>query len=105
MGQLDVRPDDLDRFAGTMNNLADQAGSAKDYVSEWFNVGPNDTRIFDLVAGTLAKVRADLESNYTKLQDLAAASGAELAKAGQFYRTTDGATARQLDATYPGGSK
>lgn len=105
MGQLDVRPEDLDRFAGSMNDLAGQAGSAKDFVSEWFDVGSSDTRIFDHVAGTLERVRADLESNYAKLQELAAASAAELTKAGQFYRTTDGATARELDATYSGGSK
>ncbi|MBF6100631.1 hypothetical protein IU510_21480 [Nocardia cyriacigeorgica] len=100
---LQVQPEDLDRFATAMSNLAADSDSAKQYVAKWFDISGDDARIFAHVAGIAEQVRQNLEANYDKLRQLAEASATEITKSAEMYRTTDLATAKRLDSTYGEG--
>ncbi len=103
MGEkLEVRPDDLDKFAASMRELSRQAESAKKYVGEWIDISAGDARIYAHVKGIADQVRENLEANYAQLHTLAASSANELSASAQVYRTTDEATAQRLDSTYEG---
>lgn len=105
MGEkLEVRPDDLDEFAGSMRDLSWQAESAKKYVGEWIDISAGEARIYAHVKGMADQVRENLEANYAQLQTLADNSANELRASAQVYRTTDEVTAQRLDSTY-GGSR
>jgi hypothetical protein len=91
---LQVQPEDLDRFATAMSNLAADSDSAKQYVAKWFDISGDDARIFAHVAGIAEQVRQ---------RQLAEASATELTKSAEMYRTTDLATAKRLDSTYGEG--
>ncbi|MBF6097212.1 hypothetical protein IU438_06650 [Nocardia cyriacigeorgica] len=98
--ELKVEPDDLDRFATVLRDLSGQADTAKKYVSSYFDIDGEQSRLFFFVKGMVDKIRQDLEANYDKLARLSDASSIELVNSSQMYRTTDHSHAKQLDAQY-----
>lgn len=103
--QLNVEPDQLDKYAASMTNLADQTAHAEKYVSEWFSISAWDARIYAHVHQSVENVRQSLESNYARLRVLADSSAAELATSAKMYRETDRGTAQHLDSTYGGAHR
>lgn len=103
MGEkLEVRPDDVDKFAGSMRDLSRQAESAKKYVGEWIDISAGEARIYAHVKGMADQVRENLQANYSQLQTLMDSAANELSASAQVYRTTDEATAQRLDTAYEG---
>ncbi|CCF66141.1 type VII secretion target [Nocardia cyriacigeorgica] len=98
--ELKVEPDDLDSYATILRDLSGQAGTAKKYVSSYFDIDGEQSRLFFFVKGMVDQIRQDLEANYDKLARLADASSIELVNSSQMYRTTDHNHAKQLDAQY-----
>lgn len=103
--QFNAEPDNLDKFATSLRELAGEATTAANYVDKWFTVSSGQTGVYLEVKQTIDQIRTDLEANFKQLQELAGNSSDGIAKAVQVYRTTDHDRAAQLDSTYPGASK
>lgn len=101
--ELEVRPDDIDRFANSMADLSTQCDTAKKYASNHFSVDAEQARIYAYVKGVIDAMRESLASNYDHLLKLSDGSAMEMTRTAQMYRTTDFEIARQLDATYSDG--
>ncbi|WP_280328897.1 type VII secretion target [Nocardia wallacei] len=101
--ELQVQPDDIDRFANSMVDLATQCDTAKKYVSNYFTINAEQARIYAYVKGVVDAMRENLTSNYEHLLKLSDGSALEMTRTAQMYRTTDIEIAKQLDATYSDG--
>jgi hypothetical protein len=101
-GQFNVEPDDLDKFATSLRELAGEAVTAVGYADKWFTISGGQTGIYLQVKQTIDQIHADIEGNFKHLQKLTGDSADGIAKAVQVYRTTDHDRAAQLDSTYPG---
>lgn len=98
-----VVPDDLDKLATAMKSLSGQSENAKKYVTGYFDIDGEQSRLFGYVKSRVGEVRADLEGNYEKLSRLSDSSATELTKSAQMYRTTDTDRAKQMDTQYRTG--
>ncbi len=103
--ELQVRPDDIDRFANCMIDLSAQCDTAKKYVSGYFSIDGEQARIYAYVKGVIDQMRDNLQANYDHLLKLSDGSATEMNRTAQMYRTTDFETAKRLDATYPEGRR
>ncbi|MFE7800372.1 hypothetical protein [Nocardia sp. NPDC057440] len=95
-----VTPDDLDKFASAMRDLSGQSDAAKKYVTSYFDIDGEQSRLFGYVKGMVDQIRQNLEANYEKLTRLSDESSTELTKSGQMYRTTEFERAKQMDDQY-----
>ncbi|MFJ1457089.1 hypothetical protein [Nocardia sp. N2S4-5] len=101
--ELEVRPDDIDRFANSMVDLTTQCDTAKKYASNYFSVNAEQARIYAYVKGVVDTMRENLISNYDHLLRLSDGSAMEMTRTAQMYRTTEFEIAKRLDATYSDG--
>jgi hypothetical protein len=98
-----VRPDAIDTFGDSVNNLAGDAEKAKKYVdSALQDIDKSRGILFGLMYSVAVMrigdaVKADLQ----KLQQVSSASGAELKKCARVYRATEKKNAERMDAAYP----
>mgnify|MGYP002652338005 CR=1 FL=1 len=100
-----VKPDDLEAFAKAQGVHAAEATEAKKYVDDWFQVSAGQARIYLAVSGGVGRIREELDSYFTKLNQVFSESEAELQKAVAMYRQTDAGTAARLDSTYVAGGR
>ncbi|MFI6433756.1 type VII secretion target [Rhodococcus oryzae] len=100
MADFRVNPDDLDKFAATLADLATQASQAEEYLNKWLQIGYAEGRLFAPVVEKVSDVLSTLTPAYATLTMLSGDAGNELGRAANSYRATDGNTAGQLDASY-----
>ncbi|MFW0783003.1 type VII secretion target [Gordonia sp. CPCC 206044] len=86
---MDVEPEDLDKFAKRLKELASQVGDASAYVEKHLSGISGDGILFVGIESTVAETRAALSENIDKLQQLATASGDEMTRAANHYRLTE----------------
>jgi uncharacterized protein YukE len=104
--ELDVDPDEVDKFATSLKKLADENASATAYIDKWLvvdNTVRGDGGLIRLGLGAISEAYDKLKPNYETLGMLSAAAATELTAVAQMYRTTDKANAAALDRTYEGG--
>lgn len=100
-----VQPAALDTYAGALTTLAADTTKAKDYASTHLNLsGLGDSGIFLTILATNDSVKPAVEGMLDRLQTLTSASGGEVTKAAQNYRTMDRTAAARIDAAYPSPS-
>ncbi|MBB5916361.1 hypothetical protein BJY24_005273 [Nocardia transvalensis] len=100
-----VVPDDLDKLAGSLLDLAGQAATASGHATKWMDLADAEMRIYGEVKKVVDQIRENVVANYNHLQSLAQNSSAELTASAQMYRTTETESARKLDAAYPTTTK
>jgi hypothetical protein len=103
--ELKVEPDDLDAFAGKVQNLGRDAEAARSYANKWLDISSGEARIYAHVKGIADQVKKNLDANYSQMALLADSAATELVATAEMYRTTDSGTAQQLDKTYADGQK
>lgn len=104
--ELEVDPDEVDKFSASLKKLADENASATTYIDKWLvadNSVWGDGGLIRLGLGAISEAYDKLKPNYETLGMLSAAAATELAAVAEMYRTTDQANAAALDRTYEGG--
>ncbi|MFZ2173814.1 MAG: type VII secretion target [Rhodococcus sp. (in: high G+C Gram-positive bacteria)] len=100
---LQVDPANLESLANHLRELSVQTGSAREYLDRWLGLSTASGRAFFEITRTIAEVRDRLDANCAVLGRLTEGSATELEKTAHMYRTTDHASAVELDRTYAGG--
>ncbi|WP_039821537.1 type VII secretion target [Nocardia testacea] len=104
--ELEVDPDQVEKFSASLKKLADENASATAYIDKWLVVDNSvwgDGGLIRLGLGAISEAYDKLKPNYETLGRLSAAAATELTAVAQMYRTTDRANAAALDRTYEGG--
>ncbi|MFI5715029.1 type VII secretion target [Nocardia sp. NPDC051750] len=104
--ELEVNPDEVDKFAASLKKLADENANAIAYIDKWLKVDNTvwgDGGLIRVGLGAVSEAHHKLRPNYEALGRLAEAAATELTAVAQMYRTTDKTNAAALDRTYPGG--
>lgn len=104
--ELEVDPDEVDKFAASLKKLADENVDAIAYIDKWLRVDNTvwgDGGLIRVGLGAISEAYDKLKPNYETLGNLSEAAATELTAVAQMYRTTDRTNATALDRTYPGG--
>lgn len=97
-----VEPDAVAALGKQSERLSDDAVQGKSYVVTNTDINLTGEGLINLISGGHHQVQDQVEEYLKTLADPAASSTAEaLATAAKYYRATDNANAKKLDATFP----
>ncbi|MDV6012325.1 hypothetical protein [Haloechinothrix sp. LS1_15] len=98
-----VDPDAVAALSKQMERLQEHATAGKSYVGSHTEISFTGEGLINLIAGGHREVQGQVEHFLSRLAEPTAATMSEaLIDAARYYRSTDHASAEQLDGTYPG---
>lgn len=99
--EFKVTPDDIDKTADQLAEIAAGSAKAVEYAKKWLDLDSNAGLLLKPLMDGLQEACDELAVNYTRLGTKTSEAAAELEKAANMYRTIDKARAEALDKTYP----
>ncbi|MGW4739593.1 type VII secretion target [Nocardia xishanensis] len=99
--EFKVAPDDIDKAADQLGEIATGSAKAVEYAKKWLDLESNAGLVLKPLMDVLQEACDELAVNYTRLGSKTSEAATELEKAADMYRTIDKARAEALDKTYP----
>jgi hypothetical protein len=98
---MQVDPNAIRRFAGTLGLSGEHASAARDYVSRYGNLSFQDEGLLSTARFVHGDFVSTLTGTLDHLNNLLHSAQAELAKAADYYAQADAAAVTRADASYP----
>lgn len=98
---MNVDPAAIRRFADVLSLTADNAVTARDYVSRYGNLTFGQEGLLSTARFVHDDFVETLTGTLNHVRDLLTASSTELGKAADYYQHTDAAAVARTDSAYP----